>query len=502
MNAAYVGLDIGTSGCKAAAFDDQGCLRGLAAAEYDLHLGADGAAELDPATVLARCRETVRAVATTADMPPIRGLGITCQGEAFTALDAEGRPLCRAMVSSDTRATEFVASGVPGLSPERLYRLTGHTPHPMFTLYKLMWLRTRAPDIWRRAARLLCFEDLVQYRLGIEPAMGWPLAGRTMLFDVTRHAWSPEILAAVGVRPEQLARPLASGSVAGVIPPEIAADWGLPPGVKVVTGGHDQPCGALGAGVTMPGVAMYATGTVECITPAFAAPVFTPELMRANLCTYDHAAPGMYATVAFSLTGGNALKWFRDEFGQPEIQAAAAAGDDDVYGRLLALAGDAPSPLLCLPYLTPSGTPYFDTQTPGILYGLRLGTRRGEILCALLEGVAFEMRLNVATLEAAGAPVRELRAIGGGAKSSLWNQLKADVLGKPITSLDVSEAGCRGVALLACAADQNRPIAGLATQWVHSRAVFEPRPDRAAHYTERFRAYQALYAAAQRMPAR
>jgi len=495
MNA-YLGVDIGTSGCKAAAFDDEGALCGFASAEYNVSFTPDGGAELDSGEVMEKCLGVIRAAAAGA--PPIRALGVSSQGEAFTALDARGAPLCQAMVSSDARATEYVEKGLPGLPADRLYEITGHTPHPMFTLYKLWWLRARRPDVWARTRKFLCFEDLLGHRLGLDPALGWPLAGRTMLFDVTRHDWSPEILAALELTPDRLGRPLRSGSVAGVIPDEIAQSLGLPTGVRVVTGGHDQPCGALGAGVTEPGVAMYATGTVECITPAFKKAVFSPALMRSNLCTYDHAAPELYATVAFNLTGGNALKWFRDELGEPERRAAEDGGAS-AYERLWTLAGDRPSNLLCLPYLTSSGTPYFDPHTPGAVLGLRLSTTRGELLRGLLEGVTLEMRLNLEILDTAGCPIRELRVIGGGSKSAAWNQLKADVLNKPVTTLDIGEAGCLGVALLGCAAHTGAAVDGIARRWVKPRAVVRPRPEVAAVYERRFAVYRELYPALKRL---
>ena len=212
---------------------------------------------------------------------------------------------------------------VPGLEKfgeEKLYNITGHTPHPMFSLFKLLWIKENSPEIWSETHRILCFEDLLQYRLGIKnPSMGWPLAGRTMLFDVVSHSWNREILDSIGVREEQLSNPLSSGSVAGLVNKEIAKELHLSESTIVVTGGHDQPCSALGAGAIEPGIAVYSSGTVECITPAFKKPIFTEGLRKNNLCTYDHTAPGMYATVAFSLTGGNILKWFRDEFGDMKL---------------------------------------------------------------------------------------------------------------------------------------------------------------------------------------
>lgn len=493
----YMGIDVGTSGCKAVVVDSHGSQISTAYREYATRFTDDGGAELDSDDVMAKCLEVIGDAAAV-EPASVKALGIASQGEAFTALGRQGRALSHAMVSSDTRAAGIMDAWTSSFGAERLYRITGHTAHPMHTLFKLLWLKQEASEVWQEADRFLCFEDLLQHRLGVDPAMGWSLAGRTMMFDVCNHRWDPDILSAVGLVPARLARPLPSGTKAGHVDAETASRLQLAEGAFVVTGGHDQTCAGLGAGVTEPGVAMYATGTVECILPAFAGPTFTSELRRHNLCTYDHAAGGMYVTVAFSLTGGNILKWFRDEFGAREVAEADRTGQN-AYGLLLDQIEDRPSELLVLPYFTPTGTPYFDIKTPGAIVGLRLSTSRGEVIRALLEGVAFEMRLNLEILRQAGCTVRELRAIGGGARSSTWTQLKADVLGTPIKTCDVTEAGCLGAAMLACAADTGVPVPDLAEQWVRVLSTVQPDPARAAVYQQRFDTYRRLYRAMKRL---
>ena len=493
-----MGVDVGTTGCKAVVFDNAGLVKASAYREYPVLNTEDNGAELDSNRVMNQCLAVIAEAAGRMPLA-VSAIGITSQGEAFTAVDHRGEHLCNGMVSSDVRAGRFARDWSREFGEGRLYGITGHTAHPMHTLFKLLWLKERKPDVWRRAAKFLCFEDLLEQRLGLDPAMGWPLAGRTMLFDVQRHEWSPDILGAIGLDAGRLARPLPSGTVAGTIPDALAEGLRLARGARVVTGGHDQPCGALGAGVTEPGVAMYATGTVECITPAFDTATFTEALRAANLCTYDHTVPGMYTTVAFSLTGGNLLKWFRDEFASEERAEAARTGRN-AYELILERATREPSKLLVLPYFTPSGTPYFDLETKGAILGLRLGTTRGEILRALLEGVAFEMRLNLKIMEQSGCAIRELRAIGGGARSAFWTQLKADVLGKPITALDVTEAGCLGVAMLARSAETNEPVRDLARRWVRPIARIEPQPDAAKEYSRRFETYRAMYPVLKSIP--
>jgi xylulokinase len=496
-----LGLDIGTTGCKAAVFDAHGKLLASAYREYPLIFAQPGWAELDSDRVCDLAMEVIAETAAACPADPVQAVGVSCQGEAFTPVDRNGRALGYAMVSSDSRAASYTGEWSRQFGVESLYRITGHTPHPMFSLFKLLWTRDHRPDVWRAADKWLCFEDLFCLRLGLPPTMGYPLAGRTMLFNVRTHVWDARILDAVGLTPDRLARPIPAGSISGTIPPETARRLGLAQGAILIAGGHDQPCNAIGAGAVRNGVAMYGAGTVECVCPAFDRAVFDPALMRSNLCTYDFTIPGMYTTVAFSLTGGNLLKWYRDEWCAAEKEQAARDGTD-VYELILRQLGDQPSPVLVLPYFTPSGTPYFDTETPGVLYGLRLSTRRSDVLRGLMEGVALEMRLNLETLRTAGVPIHELRAVGGGARNPALLRLKASVMGTSIVPVTVTEAGCLGMALLAYAAREGAPVVDLVSRWIRPLDPVAPDPALADHYARRFEEYRLLYASARELAAR
>ena len=229
----YLGLDIGTSGSKAAVFNGEGRLLALAYREYPTLSPQPGWVELDPEEVAMACFSVIREASAQAGEDPVTALSISSQGEAFMPLDAQGKLLANAMVSSDTRAADLAQTWSERFGRDRLYRITGHTPHAFFSLFKLAWLREHAPEVWRKAERFLCFEDFIQQRLGVEPpGISWSLAGRTMLFDVTTHQWSAEILDALGLRAGQLARPVASGEIAGYIAPAIARDLGLPERAK------------------------------------------------------------------------------------------------------------------------------------------------------------------------------------------------------------------------------------------------------------------------------
>lgn len=478
----YLGIDIGTSGCKAVAFDAEGKMLGGAHRSYMLKTPQPGWMELDSMEVINACCAVIADAARAAGDDPVQAIAISSQGEAFTPVNGKGEYLGNAMVSSDSRSFELIEPFVRQFGMERLYGITGHTPSTLFSLFKLLWIKQNQPEVWKRNVRFLCFEDLLHLRLGLDPAMGWPLAGRTMLFDVKQHAWSQEILAALELEEYQLAHPLPSGSIAGIIPADIGAELGLPQGVKVVTGGHDQTIGALGAGVVEEGSAMYAAGSVECLCPVVSRLTLSPELCRNNLCCYDYSLPDRYTSVAYSLTGSNLLQYFREQF----------AGNLS-YDALLAELPAKPTALLALPYFTPSGTPYFDQQTPGAVLGWRLTTSRGELLKSLLEAVALEMKLNLELLGNSGMKIDRLIATGGGSRNRQLIQLKADVLNKPIEQIEVSEAGCLGAARLARSADQNIPVLELVRRKFQPEQKILPDPDRAEQYQHKFEQYKLFY---------
>jgi xylulokinase len=489
-----MGLDVGQTGCRAIIFSEEGKQVSSSYMEYATLVPQPGWAELDSKKVVESCFAVIKEAVKQNSGDPVRGLGISTMGEAFTPIGPDGEYLANAMITFDTRTTSLTGPWSRDFGLEKLYKITGHTAHPMFSIFKLLWLKKNRKDVFKKAVKFLCFEDLVQHALGLEPHISWCLAGRTMIFNLIKHEFEAEILDAAGIKPSQLAVPVPSGKKIGIIPTEISESLGFTEEVVVASAGHDQPLGALGAGVTNPGRAMYATGTSECIAPVFPEPILTGELFKNNLCTYDFVLEGMYTTVGFSLTGGNILKWFRDEWGHPEALESESKGID-TYELLLEKIGKKPTGLFVLPYFTPSGTPYFETRVPGALIGLRLSTKREEVLRALLEGVAFEMRLNLDILDSSGIKIKELRAIGGGAKSKIWIQLKADVLDKPITTVEVTEAACFGASILARSALTGEPAGSITKRLVKTGPVIHPQPENAEIYSSRFKTYKNLYPA-------
>lgn len=492
-----LGLDIGISGCKAVAFNLAGDALGQAYREYPLHQPRPGWMELDPAAVWQAVTEVIGHAATAAATAgdPVTAFSVSTHGESVVPVDAAGRPLGRFITAIDTRAAEQADWWAERLGKERLFQITGVPLHPMYTVNKLMWLRAHEPDVFAAARRFLCMQDFVFHQLGLPPAMDYSLAARTMAFDVNRLAWSSEILELARLEPERLSRPLPSGTALGEIPADSAAMLGLPAGVVAVTGAHDQPAGALGCGAVAEGIAMDSTGTVECVGVASPRLVLDQSLLDGNLPIAPHSAPGMYIVLGYTSAGGALLRWYRDTFGRAE-QAEAVRSGRGVYDVLLAEAAAGPSPVLILPHFVGSGTPWSDPASKGAILGLDLSTTRGQIVKAILDSVSYEIKLSLDAMQAAGIAVRELRAFGGGARSPLWLQTKADIYGAPVLAMDVAEAPCLGVAILAGAATGAfESVAQGLERMVRVRQRYEPDPALHVQYMEKYQVFAQIYPA-------
>ena len=488
-----LGLDIGITGCKAVAFSPEGDMLAQAYREYRLYQPQPGWMELDPAEVWAAVAGVIRQVTAAVAADPVRALSVSTHGESVVPVDAQGRPIYGFITAIDTRAGEQARWWGERLGKERIFYITGMPLHPMYTVNKLMWLRQNDPHVFRAAHRFLCMQDFVFHQLGLPPTMDRTLATRTMAFDVSRLAWSEEILELAQLDVARMSQVLPSGTVIGEIPAAVIEELGLAPGAVGVTGGHDQPSGALGCGAIAEGVAMDSTGTVECVAVASPRLVLNEALMQSNLPIAPHTAPGMYLVLGYSSTGGALLRWYRDNFAGAERQEAERTGQD-VYDLILQQATAGPSPVLILPHFVGAGTPSMDADSKGAILGLDLSTSRGQIIKAMLDSVSYEVKLSLDAMEAAGIAVRELRAFGGGAKSPLWLQTKADIYGKPVRAVAVSEAPCLGVAILAgVATGVFSSMEEALAQMVRIGRTYEP--DLALHdrYMERFQLFAQVY---------
>ncbi len=487
-----MGIDVGSTGAKAVVFDVDGRVLAQSYREYpELH-PRPGFFELDPQQVWEAFVAVVgEAAASSGD--PVQALAISAIGETFVPVDEYGEFLYGSILSCDGRAEQQVQQLAERLGERRVFQITGMPIHPSFTLPKMMWLRDNEPQVHAETYKYLLWPDVICSKLGLPARIDWSLAGRTMAFDVTERSWSEPMLEAAEISPELLAEPIRPGEVIGQLPSDAARQLGLSTKCVVVAGGHDQPMNALGAGIIHQGLAVDGMGTVECVTVAFDQPVLTEAMFSHNYCCYPHVAGDMYVSLAFNYSSGSLLRWFRDNFAEADRKRAEEQ-DRDVYEIILEGLPDGPTGLLVLPYFAGAGTPYMDAQARGMMVGITASTDRKSFIKALLEGVCLDLRLNLESLAQAGVEVDRLRATGGGSKSPYWLQLKADITGCEVVTINVVESGCQAGAILAgVATEVYDSVAQAVAELVSEQTVYEPRAQVHESYQHYFGLYKQLW---------
>jgi xylulokinase len=369
-----------------------------------------------------------------------------------------------------------------------IFRTTGMPCHPMYSASKILWWKNHQPQVFKNSAYFLCYEDLILYWLGAEPVTSYSSAARTMLFDIGAKAWSEPLLNACGLVQNQLGQPMPSGSPAGIMSASLADELGMRGRPLLVVGGHDQACGALGAGVVEPGYLLDSTGTFEILFLAFEQLKKYPEFLENNFSIYPHVCSNRFATFGMIPTAGAALRWFRDQFGQDDL-AKARANNLDVYDLITNQFSSEPSNLLLVPHFSGSGTPWMNPRAMGGMYGLSLDTTRYEFGQAILEGLTFEMRTNVDLLERLTGELGEIHCIGGGSRSHYWLQLKADITGKQLFASPISDVAPLGAAMLAGLSGAWSCQSDALNAFALKPQIFTPNPLRQAAYAEKYDKY-------------
>jgi xylulokinase len=456
---ALVGLDVGTTGVKAIAVTPEGEVVASAEEGYPLATPQPGWSEQDPDDWL-RASEKVLA---RLGVDPLR-VGFSGQMHGLVCLDGRDRVLRRAILWNDQRTGAECAEIEETVGLARLISLTGNRALPGFTAPKLLWLRRHEPDVYGRIRRITLPKDYVRLRLTGEWVLDAADASGTLLFDVARRRWSDEVLSAL----------------------EVPRDW-LPPVYESpeIAGAGDQQAAALGVGVIEPGLVSVVLGTSGVVLAALPAYAHDAE---GRVHAFCHALPGTWEAMGVMLNAAGSLRWLRDALAPgasfAELTAEAGRWSPGVEG------------LTFLPYLQGERTPHADPDARGAFTGLALRHDRAALARGVLEGVAYGLRDSLELLRGLGVAPETGRVSGGGARSSLWLEIVASVLGFPLERTAVEEGSAYGAALLAAVAagtfaDARDAVAAC----VRAGEAVEPNPAWAAAYEEGYARFRSLYPA-------
>ena len=475
----FIGIDIGTAGCKAILLGENGKILDESSGQYNLFTPQPCWAELDPIQVFGAVKQTIHEIAPAAKLDPVKAISVSSMGDTITPCDHAGNPIGNSILAFDTRNILESELFKEKFGEEWIFKHTGQPAHPSYSIVKILWIQRHMPKLFKAAEKYLCYEDFITCQLSGEAVISHSSAARTMAFDINDMAWNMELLEMAGIGEDNLAKPVASGKQIGKIKPELANELGLPRDAVIVSGGHDQPCGSLGSGHFKNGCAMDSTGTVEVLLVTLKEPVLTNEMLKANICFWPHAVEGQFCTCGQILTAGAAFRWFRDEL---------ANGED--YDNITSNFHNGPTGLLFVPHLAGSGTPEFSPIAKGSFFGATLQTNKYEIGKAIIEGVCYELKLNIDLLEKAGIAIKDLRTIGGAAQSVQWMQMKADITGKEIDACQFVNQCPLGAAILAAYGVGFFDNLDEATHFTsHQVKKFVPDEQRQEAYRKKFERY-------------
>jgi xylulokinase len=491
-----IGLDIGTTSVKAGIFDATGRQLAAVGQEYRIDHPAPDRAEIDAEAWWTATVAAIRQALGVAGADPTRvaALAVSSQGETVVAVDSSGRPLGPAIVWLDNRALAEARELGERFGDAAVYDRTGvPAVTPTWTACKILWWRRHQPDLFAAAGRFLLVEDFILHRLSGRFVTEGGVHCTSLLFDIRGRGWWDAMLDAVGIGPERLPELVAPGAIVGTLTTAAASALGLPAGVRVVAGGMDQGAGAVGVGNVGGDVVSESTGGALTLQASVDHHGGDPTRQTP---VYVHSAPDRYLYCPVCPTGGMALTWFRDQFGAEEVARAAREGRS-AYDLLTGLAaGVAPGAegLTMLPHLMGAFSPEYEPEARGVFYGFTLHHGRPHFVRAVLEAVAFMLRRNLELLAGAGAPATQIRSHGGGARSALWNQVKADACGLPVVTLQGDDAAVRGDAMIAGVAAGIFPdLAAACSAMVKVRDRYEPDPATRAAYDDAYGRYLRLF---------
>ena len=491
----YIGLDVGTSGCKASVCDERGNVVAYANHNYSIVSPEPGYVEIDASVVWKQVKATLSEAVITAGKNGVRreeiaALAAASFGEAVVLVSESGEPLEPSIYYSDIRGTDEAGIISEAADAGHIVSITGMPPNPMFSANKLLWIKKNQPDVLDRAKYFMLFGDFIAYKLTGERAIDYSLASRTMLLDINTYNWSDEIIDAIGLPKDRFSKPVQAGTPIGTVLKGVADEIGLPDTLLVVAGGHDQALAALGSGVLKPGQGIDGMGSSECITTVIEKGADSERMAEYGFCCEPHVVEGQFLTLAFNASSGTAMTWFKNRF-YKDLEKEA-----DFHRLVDSFVPSEITDVLFMPYVGGSGTPYIDSSIGGAFIGLSLATDIHSMYKAVLEGICFDMRQNLDLLESLGHAPHEIRAAGGNTRSEPLMQIKADIFGRDIQVLEDWEIGTVALAYL-CAATRGEEGAILENLMSHTevKKIYTPDPVKAEIYSRKMERYIKLYPA-------
>lgn len=493
-----IGIDIGTSGTKTAVYDESGKRIASHTDEYPLYQPQNGWAEQEPDDWWNAVLSGLAAVMSESGVSPddISGIGLSGQMHGLVMLDAEGHVLRRSIIWCDQRTSlecEEIEAALGGR--KRLIEITANPALTGFTASKIMWVMKNEPEIYEKCAHILLPKDYIRYKLTGEFATEVSDASGMQLLDIPNRCWSDEVCSALGIDKAMLAKVYESPEITGYVLPEIAEAVGIGRHVPVVGGAGDNAAAAVGTGTVENGRAFVTIGTSGVVFAHSDTVSIDPA---GSVHTFCCAVPGCWHVMGVTQAAGLSLKWFTENFCEPEIEKARRFGISkyDVTSDEAAKSVIGANRLIYLPYLMGERTPHLSSVCRGAFVGLSAMHTRGDMLRAVMEGVTYSLRDCLSVFDEMSIHPTELMACGGGGKSPLWRQMMADTFNRDISVPNTNEGASLGAAILAgVGSGIYKTVPEACRAIIRSDGTSKPIAENTAAYDKVYRIYDSLYGA-------
>lgn len=487
--------DLGTTGNKATLYDREGQLRASAFHAYKTIYANTGWAEQNAnAWWQAVCLTTHQLLEESG----VQNSDVACvtfsgQMQGVVALDADAQPLRPAIIWADQRATDQTALIAEAIEPEAVYRITGHRLSPAYCLAKIMWIREHQPDIYDATHKFMHAKDAMVARLTGKFVTEPSDASGMNLYDLEGGTWSTQILEAAELDTDKLPQIMRSVDVVGSVQEAVASEVGLLAGTPVVIGGGDGACAAVGAGSVRENVTYSYVGSSAWIASTASRPIYDPQQ---RTMTFGHVVPDMFMPIGTMQSAGSAYQWVRDQLAPTERQAADAMGVS-AYTLLNAVAETSPAGannLLFMPYMLGERSPRWNPDARAVFLGLTIRHTRADMVRAVMEGVAFNLRVILDALRQQGMSIDHLRVIGGGVSRRFWTSIMADIYGLPLQRLAIlEEATSMGAAVVGGVGVGLYPDFTIAERMNDVVETISNNPQNATTYDALYEVFEASY---------
>lgn len=489
----FIGIDIGTTSTKAIVISSKGEMKGIASREYPLLSPQPRFAQQDPEAIFLAVLQAVQAVVQQANLSSqdIAAVGLGSAMHSLIVMGAENRPLSQSITWADSRSSEQAESLKQHPMGAQIYQRTGTPLHPMSPLTKLLWMRECDADLFRQAVKFISIKEYILYQLFEQYVVDYSIASATGLFNLKTLTWDKDALNLAQIRVDQLSELVPTTQILQRMNLHYAKQMGIDPNIPVVIGASDGVLANLGVGAMRSNQLAITIGTSSAVRKVVTQPI-TDEQGR----TFCYALTQKHWVIGgASNNGGIVLRWFRDRFGQLEIEQARQQ-NRDAYDLLIQLAETVPvgaEGLMMLPFLSGERAPYWNADARGVFFGMSLRHERSHFVRAVLEGILFAVYSITIILSDLTETSQTILASGGFAKSQAWCQMMADVFGMDVLVPEVYEASAFGAAVLAMAAVQEISDLEAVQSMIRIHDRYAPNLQRSEQYHRLFQRYQRLY---------